>query len=427
MAACGLASAQTAPVTVSPQLFNMSMNGGVISQQPWPTATFTGIRVFGDGTTWREINTSRGVYDWSSLDLWLENAGKHGNDVLYTFADTPQWASSKPGDSSCSGSDSVGSCDPPYDLNADGSGTDEVWKTYVTALVLHNKNSKGAHIKYWEMWNEPYNAWEFTGTYAQMVRMVRDARYVIKKWDPTAVVLTPTLNWNTQTALNWAAGYLAAGGADFADAVALHGYVFGSTPQGEQTDNPETFMTLLPPFKKVLANAGMGSKQIINTEASWGVTANWNYGDPDKQAAFVARLYLFNAAYGISRLYWFEWNNDAAGALWVPSSGAPSAPGTMLKSGIAYEQIYSWLVGKTIANGCSASGTVWSCSITGANGYQAELIWDTAESCSNGDCSTVLRAVDPKYIKYRTISGTTVNITGTTAPVGLKPILLENQ
>ena len=423
MAVCGFGSstAQTTEIPVPAQLFSMSMNAGVVSREPWPTVSFTGLRILEGGASWNDINTAHNVYNWSTLDLWLAAAAQHGDDVLYTFAETPKWASSKPGDTSCNfGPNSEGACDPPSDLNADGSGADEIWKTFVTALVLHNKNSKTGHIKYWEMWNEPYNAWEFNGTYAQMVRMARDARYVIKKWDPTAVVLTPTLNWNTQQELNWAAGYLAAGGGNFADAIALHGYVFGAG----QTDDPETIATLLPPYKKVLSTYGQSSKQIINTEACWGITANWNYSNPDLQASFVARLYLLNAAYGISRLYWFEWNNTGAGTLWLQDSSDPSGAGTLLESGLAYREVESWMTGKNIS--CSSSGSVWSCSLSGPNGYLSEAIWDTAETCSDGDCTTIEHAVAPTYTKYQTLSGTSVNITGSTVPIGLKPILVEN-
>lgn len=420
-------TADAAQVSVSPQLFNLSMNGGVISREPWPVVSFSGLRILGDGAFWSEINTAPGVYNWSTLDSWLAAAAEHGDDVLYTFARVPQWASSNPNDINCYGIKSEGTCAPPNDVNADGTGTDQDWKNFVTALATHNQNSTTAHIKYWEMWNEPYNSFGFSGTYAQLLRMVADAHAIIKSADPNAVVLSPSLYWGTKKALTWAAGYLAAGGGQYADAIALHGYVFGFTPTGIRTDNPENLVNLLPTFKSILSTYGQGSKAIFNTEASWSVTLTWNYTDPDMQASFVARMYLLNAAYGISRLYWYEWNNSQDGTLWLQDPNNPVGPGTLLKSGVAYREIYGWMAGKYISSGCSVSGTTWSCSLSGANGYLAEAVWDTSQTCADGECTTIDRSADPKYIKYRTLSGSTVNITGTTVPVGIKPILLENQ
>ena len=37
---------------------------------------------------------------------------------------------------------------------------------------------------------------------------------------------------------------------------------------------------------------------------------------------------------------------------------------------------------------CSASGTVWTCELTLANGTAAEAIWDTSQICSDGTCTT---------------------------------------
>ena len=56
----------------------------------------------------------------------------------------------------------------------------------------------------------------------------------------------------------------------------------------------------------------------------------------------------------------------------------------------------------------------------------AQAIWDTAESCSNGNCQTVQYSVDPKYTAYRTLDGDTVSITNGKVPLGAKPIMLEN-
>ena len=422
-----ISSASPAPAQVSSHLFNLSATGGVTSREPWPVVSFGGIRVMENGSSWGEVNTAPGVYEWSALDKWLAKAKSGGQDVLYTFVWVPKWASSRPGDTTCRMG--PGTCDAPSDLNADGTGTDQYWKDFVTALTAHNKAGSGAHIRYWELWNEPHNKFSWNGTNAQLVRMVKDAYTIIKASDSNAFILSPTLGWITNEALTWASTYLAAGGSKYVDGIALHGYVMQQLKTGAKTDNPETLTTLLPPYKAMLATFGLSSKPIFNTESSWSLNGQWGpfSSDPDMQTAFVSRLYILHAAYGISRLYWFEWNDTSDGTLWLKDPRDASAPGTVLKPGIAYQATYTWLVGNNISKGCTQTATIWKCKITGASGYVAEAVWDTAESCSSGSCHTVSYMPDAKYIHYQTLDGKTHSVTGTTVPIGAKPILLQNR
>ncbi len=96
-------------------------------------------------------------------------------------------------------------------------------------------------------------------------------------------------------------------------------------------------------------------------------------------------------------------------------------------AGTAYQQIQNWMVGAVPTAQCSANGNIWTCNYTRANGYQAEAIWDTSKSCSNGICGTGPQGAPSQYVHYRDLNGNTTSITGGTVPVGAKPILLENQ
>src|SRR5579871_3871127 len=151
--------------------FGMHASSTVLSQQPWPQVSFGSLRLWDTATNWNQINIANGVYDFSLLDQWLSTANQHGvQDLLYTFGKTPQWASSRPNDQRCANDWGPGACDPPDDLNPDGSGSDQHWKDFVSALATH----VGTSIKYWEIWNEPSSSNHWTGTVAQMVRMAQD-------------------------------------------------------------------------------------------------------------------------------------------------------------------------------------------------------------------------------------------------------------
>ena len=411
-------NAQSVPVTY----FGMHMHGGVISRQPWPVVSFGSVRLWDASVAWADINTSQGVYSWANLDKWLAAAQTHNDQLLYTFGRTPQWASASPYESGCGGG--PGQCAPPNDVNADGTGTDQHFKDFVTALANHNKNSATAHIKYWELWNEPFNTPSWVGTIPQIVRMAKDATAILKSVDPSAVVLVPSVCIEGLKARNWLDAYLSAGGSAYADAVAFHGYVQKrGTPL-----NPESILTYISQTQTVLAKYGLRNKPLWDTEASWGnpTVSTPAFTDLDMRMGFVARMYLLQQSAGVARFFWYQWNNPNFGTMWLPNPTNPSAPGTVLKPGVAYGQVENWLAGATLTSACSANGTVWSCSYSRPGGYVARAVWDTAQSCSNGTCTTSSYPVGTQFVQYRTLDGATVLITSSAVSIGYKPILLEN-
>ena len=411
----------SAQQNIPSSFFGLQMNSGTVARQPWPSVTFSRMRLWDSGVSWQDINKRDGVYDWTLLDKWLADAGSNNVHILYTFGEVPTWASSNPSDSSCAAN--PGSCDPPKDLNADGSGPDQYWKDFVTALVTHNQNSTTGHITRWEIWNEGLgNPVRWQGTIPQLVRMAQDASAIIKAADSHALVLNPTFGSQLRNSLDLLDQYLAAGGGKYTDVFAVHAYVCHPGSPGQ----PEDLVSNISLSRVILAKYGQSSKQIWDTEASWGDTSKSGFTDPDMQAAFLARFYLMHWSVGVVRFYWYQWNNGLWGELWKPDPHDPSLPGTLLKPGIAYAQMYDWLVGAKLISACTANGTVWTCQLSRPGGYQAEAIWDTAESCTDGSCGTIEYNVDAQYTRYRTLDGETIPITDSKVPIGVKPILVEN-
>jgi len=415
---------QNAEAQISSSLFGMHANAGVICRQPWPNVLPAGIRLWDTGTAWAAVNPSPGKYDWTQLDGWLNKAQANGADILYTLGQTPAWASSDPYDTTCMG---AGHCQPPSDLNQDGTGPNRYWQDYVRAIVTHNMQRTSGRIKYWEIWNEPHHPYFWKGTFPQMVRLAADARSIIKSIDPSAVVLTPApgiegSRWGS-VGRQWLDNYLAAGGGRYADVIAFHGYV----TMPNVYPSPEDFVGFMNSLKTLLASYKQNWKPKWDTEASWGNIYATGFTDQDLQAGFVARFYLLHVSANVQRLYWYSWNNYHTGLLWQADAANPSGSGTLLKPGIAYEQVKNWLVGASLVGPCTATGTVWTCTLKRPNGYRAQAVWDTSKTCGNGSCTTTNYAADPQFTKYRNLSGKIVTITGTVVPIGAKPILLENQ
>jgi len=417
--------------------FGMTMSA-TDSQEPYPPASIASIRLWNTGTDWAEMNPAAGVYDFSRFDMWLSEAANHNLSVLYTFGRTPVWASADP-KMGCHGNP-AGQCAPPKDLDADGSGPDQIWKDFVTAIVNHNQQSSTGHVSYWEIWNEPNAIGNWQGTMAQTVRMAADAYNIIKEIDPSATVTSPapTGEWkpdgkHTAAAL-WMQQYLAAGGLSYVDIFSFHTYVWApnSIPVAEEV------VPLIKSVKQVIAAYHSSSVPMWSTEGSFGASLNGDegIGDPDLRAAFTARFLLLQYSAGLQRFYWFAWDSappEGFGTMWTwdQSSGctSPYGGGYLCGTGIAYQQITDWMIGARLTKYClqGTQTSRWTCQFSRSGGYVAEAIWDPAQTCKNSSCAVEWVSVPDQFISYRDLAGNKYSISKGLVPVGAKPILLENQ
>jgi hypothetical protein len=75
--------------TLPATFFGMHINK---STTPWPSVGFGSYGVWDDGSSWANINTSNGVYNWAPLDAWVAAAQAHGVEITYTLGRTPTTA-----------------------------------------------------------------------------------------------------------------------------------------------------------------------------------------------------------------------------------------------------------------------------------------------------------------------------------------------
>jgi hypothetical protein len=110
-----------------------------VKWQPWPTVSFGSLRLWDTDTRWQQMNPASGVYDFSALDAYLALAHAHAVfDVVLVLAGTPNWISSDPSNTVCDyASTAPGGCGPPSDLNSDGTGADQAWRSFVHQLASH--------------------------------------------------------------------------------------------------------------------------------------------------------------------------------------------------------------------------------------------------------------------------------------------------
>ncbi len=411
-----------------------AMLGIVKTNEPWPSVPFGSVRLWDSGTMWLQINPKPGEYDWKTLDAWLDHAEAHHQDVIYTFGGIPTWVSGDRNDPKCKVWNAPGSCHPPADIGEDGSGSNQAFKDFVTAIARHVHG----RVKYWEVWNEPQNLFFWHGSMEQMVRMTQDLRSIVKGIDPEAVIISPGTGWDDPhpetgkpdwNGMIWTDRYLAAGGKKYIDIVATHGYLHGQCPTGRF--DSDQIAIRAKNFRDILRKNGIPDMPVWSTEGSWGAVTKSCTADPDMQVAFVGQYHIANWAAGVKRVYWYAWNDNDVGVLW-DEPGRPRRAGAeygkvydgIRPSGTAYGEVYKWMVG-AVSAGCTKAKSQTSCQFTRPDGSEYLALWDTSQTCSQGNCTTETTKVDAKYIDYLDLAGGKNKIQNNTVPVGMKPIWLE--
>jgi hypothetical protein len=287
------------------------------------------------------------------------------------------------------------------------------WDAYVTEIVNHV--GPGV-IKYWEVWNEANIASEWLGDPAMLVAMAQDARTIIKRVDPKAIVLSPSvtivLSSPTECATKdprcgsrWMDNWLAEGGKNAVDGIAFHGYPQNGTA-------PELIQGAATMMELALSDNGVSSLPIYDTESSWGKAAA--LPAQSDQIAFMSRHLILEQSMGVQTSFWYEYDNADWGQMWTASSGLNPV-------GVAYGEIAKWLQGVSITQPCaatSADNTIFTCGYTRPNGYNGLAVWSTA-----GEKSF---AVPAGMKQYHEVSGAVASAGSGAVQIGPEPILLEN-
>jgi len=367
-------------------LFGMDIHSNVLTTEPWPSVPVGSIRLWDSHTKWSDLEPSRGVYAWANLDGYLALAQTHRVDVLFTFGGTAAWAASSLGTNCTFG---PGSCFPPSNI--------QDWDDFVTAVVAH----AAGRIKYWELWNEANYRGFWQGDMATLVLMGQHAYKIIKAADPSAVVLCPSSTLTPADIGKFLDNYFSAGGLSVTDIVAFHGYVHYDRPSA-----PEGILEYVNAVKTAMAAHGIAEKPIWDTEGSWGL--NKNLSMPVDGPGYLARQFLLQWSAGVARFYWYAWNNKSVGTLW--SITGIESPG------VAYGQLYDWIVGSTLTSPCTAaSDSTWTCGLTRSDGDQALIVWNSATTKSYTPAT--------QYAQYVDLAGNTHAVNGSVT-IGSSPILL---
>jgi hypothetical protein len=191
-----------------------------------------------------------------------------------------------------------------------------------------------------------------------MVEMTRIAAEVIRSADPAALVVSPSPT--TSDGLPWLGKFLDEGGARFVDVIGYHLYV---TPAP-----PEAIVPLTRAVRDMMVRHHV-NLPIWDTETGW--SGPKNFDSPAEQAAYVARSLVLGWAFGVSRFYWYAWDNRN----WVTLNLTAGDDYRPTAAAQAFTTVEAWMHGQRVESCARRTDGTWVCHLT-KEGKDSYIIWN---------------------------------------------------
>ena len=478
-----------------------------VTGSPWPPTVGTGanatlyVNRFHDDTAggcspadmkWASMESSLNVWttctETAFTNFLSTTLPTYPMDVLWTWSDTPQWASQGADPTACGGS-SQGAygCTPTTDVDSSsslcnantstasnlancGNGPNMIWRSAIYHRIQTLAGVPGPH--YYECWNEPdgagnfwSNAVIFGGTghapaainVPQLIRlaaMCYDLQQLVHQLDPVSgVVLSvsihgpPFLTWapfyagtsfddsgctgSCSTALGgatWAASTCTTSSCNTTGIQAmgdvLNGHLRGQPGSGIGNGDPTEFLLMLADAETFI---GTWHPNLINgcmVDDEWGPVGTSQAINLDTTTAYMGIGLVLRAAVKNPCILMENYYQ------WDWFQGNPEVPqGTEI--GTANNVVASWVTGSTL------SAPVPSTWTSGCWNRGTQCLYTIALTTASGQPDTIIfdagqncnptcttSAVSTTYANYMTLDGMTHSVIGGVVSVGIKPILL---
>lgn len=425
-------------LTLTPQL--------VVAQTSVPTAFFgmsvyassyplgSGITLGTEGKTWGQNaynidpacdgggDPSNACYNWTQMDIWVDNATANGWTLIYDWDGMPLWmCPSQAGGTRCTTTPNM---------------------TAVSHLATAIATRYRGKIKYYETYNEMNEGYEWTGTCTDLVLLHNNVRNAIKAADPDALVGAPnvtighaglsggcTNSPNPNGVLDewiYVQNFLATadpnGNKPVVDTIGVHLYASTSAPLDSVA---QYTLNRYADFRSTATGAGIPTTTpVLVTEGSWGEdNPNNNCSAPlnttgclsaQDQIAYVGRYLVVLASTfsdgGGTLANWYDFDST-----WGTLNGTN---GMNPQNAPAYGQMEGWLTGATFSQQClpSTPSTLFVCDYT-VGGEKREVVFND----NNGSTASYTPPGWAAY--YKQLLGAQTSVTGAIT-VGNTPILL---
>jgi polysaccharide biosynthesis protein PslG len=319
--ACGSTSPASATSRVNNRFFGMHVPTLGSGYPASLGRTVGAIDLTTNGVYWPDLETSSGVWSWDRLDGLVNSAHANGAQPMIVLGMTPSFHSTRPGAAH------VGATVPVM----------AAWKTYVRTVATRY----GTRADY-EIWPEPGITSNWKGSPKQLAALVAAAAKIIHGVSRKAVVVSPAMVLRMRYQRAFMDRFFASkvGGkrvGTFVDAVGLD-------PYPVKKGTPEDSMALLAKARKILRSHRV-SAPVWNVEINYGVVGGGqtirHHSSGTRQASYVVRTYVLNAAAGVRRVYWLGW-----GTFKTLDVALAASNGTPTKAGRALKVVASWLNGQ---------------------------------------------------------------------------------
>jgi hypothetical protein len=359
------AEAAASTVRVPRQFFGLHDKSGQVYSQ----LAFGSLRLWDANVTWREIETSPGIYDWTRLDAYVTAAQARGVEVTLVVGMTPSFYNRD-------------RTKPPAELSA--------YRSYVSAAMARYRDFNGKRgIAAYQVWNEGNVRDYWTGTPNQLAQLTQVVAQTRRLVDPGAVVLAPSFAVRQASQRAWLAHYQSqrVGGRPvwrYYDANALS--LYPRERYGARLGGPEESMQLLHQVRRLLTQVGVPSKPIWGTEINYGLNGHATAATPiseRRQVANVIRTYVLAAANRLARMFWYryDWASLAGGGtIGNTLLSTPGDPRNVTGAGRALETVEQWLHGTLVGPGGRAPcqrdrRATYTCVVRYARGVRT-ILWN---------------------------------------------------
>lgn len=398
LAALNFSAFESWPFSVSEAFFGMHMHNSSGSING-PTIPFKTWRLWDCYVTWKDLEPSKGNYDFTRLDQYVAYAQSHHVQLTLSLAFSPTWASARPTEASVYGND--GAAAEPADF--------QDWRDYVTT-VANRYNDK---IFYYEIWNEPNISLQYSGTEDQLIELTKEAYQIVKQINPNNKIIMPScVTASSTSGLTYFDDLIVKGIAQWVDVIGYHFYTLTAP---DVMNMPEMMIPDVTHVKNKLTSAGI-TKELWNTESGWWIRneakgyTGPKYISYDLAGRYIARSILLQIGSGIARWNFYAWDDTEMGLLETIN------PPVVKSSAEAYKTMYLWLAGRELVNYQKDGNNTWRVDLqdgaTTLGTYMWNPITDAPYAFAQGTYNT---AVD--IYNHATFIGNDTSITITSSPI----------
>jgi hypothetical protein len=359
------------PTEVDPKLFGATINGGTGHMPSFPLGA---VRISESGALWSQMQPAAGPITWTALDREVAAARSADLPVMYSFGSTPGWAAPN-------GNRGIGGLtSPPDDLRD--------WDHFVDEVSARDKG----RIESYEVWKLVGDDRYYTGSASTLVQMTRRARDIIRRNDPHAIVVCPSMGrLYDQKAVRFLQDFARFGGYELCDVIGVKLYPI------RLSDPPEQMFGLIQTIDRTFRDFGLDPMPPLWDTGTAPEIASEPQLNPVDQVNYAVRFFLVGLFARYGRMYFYNWGG-AGHPVVLQVDGDRLEPPTPAATSVA--ELERWMRGAKVRS-CGAGPPaglpdfVFRCRfvLNPALGTNADVVWTSQGSAplTVGESGTLWR------------------------------------